>query len=106
MTASAPSLVSGGSVPAGMTKPFMLGGGSPGTYHRGGGLSPDFPAGPGDRDYAVAERVIDDEGMGQLIEHTGVWTPEDRFASAYHYLPADVPPGTAALRVALHSDRD
>ena len=39
--------------------------------------------------------------MGQLIEHAGVWTPEDRFASAYHYLPADVPPGTAALRVSL-----
>jgi hypothetical protein len=43
--------------------------------------------------------------MGQLIEHAGVWTPEDRFASAYHYLPADVPPGTAALRVSLEYDR-
>jgi hypothetical protein len=43
--------------------------------------------------------------MGQLIEHTGVWTPEDRFASAYHYLPVDVPPGTAAVRVSLEYDR-
>jgi hypothetical protein len=49
--------------------------------------------------------VLDDEGMGQLIKHTGVWTPEDRFASAYQYLPADVPPGTAALRVSLEYDR-
>jgi hypothetical protein len=43
--------------------------------------------------------------MGQLIEHTGVWTPEDRFASAYHYLPADVQPGAAAVRVSLEYDR-
>jgi hypothetical protein len=43
--------------------------------------------------------------MGQLIEHSGTWTPEDRFASPYHYLLADVPPGTAALRVSLEYDR-
>ncbi len=29
----------------------------------------------------------------------------DRFASAWHYLPVDVPPGTHALRVALAYDR-
>jgi hypothetical protein len=43
--------------------------------------------------------------MGQLFERTGVWTPEDRFASACQYLPVDVPPGTAALRVSLEYDR-
>ncbi len=43
--------------------------------------------------------------MGQLIEHAGAWTPEDRFASAYQYLPFDVPAETAALRVSLAYDR-
>jgi hypothetical protein len=43
--------------------------------------------------------------MGQVIEHAGVWTPEDRFASPYQYLPVEVPSGTAALRVFLEYDR-
>jgi hypothetical protein len=43
--------------------------------------------------------------MGQLTEHAGTWTLEDRFASAYHYLPVDVPAGAAALRVELEHDR-
>lgn len=39
--------------------------------------------------------------MGELTVHTGTWTPEDRFASPWHYLPVEVAPGTAALRVEL-----
>ena len=33
--------------------------------------------------------------------HHGRWTLADRFASAWHYLPVEVPPGTHALRVEL-----
>ena len=33
--------------------------------------------------------------------HHGRWTLADRFASAWHYLPVEVPPGSHALRVAL-----
>jgi len=33
--------------------------------------------------------------------HKGRWTPADRFASAWHYLPVEVPPGSHALRVEL-----
>jgi hypothetical protein len=43
--------------------------------------------------------------MGQLTEHAGTWTLEDRFASAYQYLPVEVPPGTAALKVRLEYAR-
>src|ERR1700751_3070936 len=43
--------------------------------------------------------------MGELTVHTGTWMPEDRFASPWHYLPVEVAPGTAALRVALEYDR-
>ncbi|HEX3959239.1 MAG TPA: CehA/McbA family metallohydrolase [Trebonia sp.] len=43
--------------------------------------------------------------MAQLTEHAGTWTLEDRFASAYQYLPVDVPPGTATLRVGLEYER-
>ncbi|HWG03087.1 MAG TPA: CehA/McbA family metallohydrolase [Trebonia sp.] len=39
--------------------------------------------------------------MGNLTVHKGTWTLEDRFASPWHYLPVEVPPGTAALRVEL-----
>jgi hypothetical protein len=39
--------------------------------------------------------------MGALTKHTGTWTLEDLFASTWHYLPVEVPPGTAALRVTL-----
>jgi hypothetical protein len=45
------------------------------------------------------------DGMGQLTEHAGMWTLEDRFASVYQYLPVEVPPGTAALRVGLEYQR-
>jgi hypothetical protein len=43
--------------------------------------------------------------MAQLTEHTGTWTVEDRLASVYQYLPVEVPPGTAALRVVLEYER-
>jgi hypothetical protein len=33
--------------------------------------------------------------------HQGRWTLADRFASAWHYLPVEVPPGSHALRVEL-----
>src|SRR5690348_9443762 len=33
--------------------------------------------------------------------HKGRWTPADRFASACHYLPVEVPLGSHALRVDL-----
>jgi hypothetical protein len=33
--------------------------------------------------------------------HRGRWTLADRFASPWHYLPVDVPPGSHALRVEL-----
>ena len=39
--------------------------------------------------------------MGQVTVHAGVWTLEDRLASPLHYLPVEVAPGTAALRVKL-----
>jgi hypothetical protein len=44
--------------------------------------------------------------MGELTMHTGTWTPEDRFSSPWHYLPVEVAPGTAALRVELEYERD
>jgi PHP domain len=37
--------------------------------------------------------------------HTGRWTMEHRFDSAWHYLPAEVRPGTAGLRVELEYDQ-
>jgi hypothetical protein len=37
--------------------------------------------------------------------HRGRWTLADRFASVWHYLPVEVPPGTHALRVELGYDR-
>ncbi len=43
--------------------------------------------------------------MGQLTVHAGVWTLEDMFASPWHYLPVEVAPGTAALRVELDYER-
>ena len=44
-------------------------------------------------------------GMANSTRHTGRWTLEDRFASPWHYLPVDVPAGTAGLRVELDYDR-
>ena len=43
--------------------------------------------------------------MTDSIRHTGRWTLEERFASPWHYLPVEVPPGTGALRVELDYDR-
>jgi hypothetical protein len=43
--------------------------------------------------------------MGSLITHTGTFTLDDRFSSPWHYLPVEVPPGTAALRVTLSYPR-
>ncbi len=37
--------------------------------------------------------------------HRGRWTLEDRFASAWHYLPVEVPPGAFGLRVELNYER-
>jgi PHP domain len=45
------------------------------------------------------------EGMGQVTEHAGTWTMEDRFSSVYQYLPVEVPDGMAALRVTLQYER-
>jgi hypothetical protein len=39
--------------------------------------------------------------MGSLIRHTGRFTLDDRIAAPWHYLPVEVPAGTAALRVTL-----
>src|SRR5207302_2072973 len=43
--------------------------------------------------------------MADATEHAGRWTVEDRFASPWHYLPVEVPAGTAGLRVELEYDR-
>jgi hypothetical protein len=45
--------------------------------------------------------------MTDSTRHAGRWTLEDRFASPWHYLPVEVGPGTAGLRVELeyeHAD--
>jgi PHP domain len=39
--------------------------------------------------------------MGSLITHTGAFSLDDRIAAPWHYLPVEVPGGTAALRVTL-----
>jgi hypothetical protein len=39
--------------------------------------------------------------MANTARHTGRWTLEDRFASPWHYLPVEIGPGTAGLRVEL-----
>jgi hypothetical protein len=43
--------------------------------------------------------------MANTTRHTGRWTLEDRFASPWHYLPLEVPPGTAGVRVELEYER-
>jgi hypothetical protein len=43
--------------------------------------------------------------MTDSIRHAGRWTLEDRFASPWHYLPVEVPSGSAGLRVELDYDR-
>ena len=44
--------------------------------------------------------------MESVIRHAGTWTIEDMMASPWHYLPVEVPAGTAALLVTLSSARD
>jgi hypothetical protein len=43
--------------------------------------------------------------MANATRHHGRWTVNDRIASAWHYLPVDVPAGSSGLRVALEYDR-
>jgi PHP domain len=43
--------------------------------------------------------------MTVIARHTGRWTLEDRFASPWHYLPVEVPPGCRGIRVDLEYDR-
>ena len=45
------------------------------------------------------------EGAGGRTVHTGRWTLEHRFDSPWHYLPAEVGPGTAGLRVELEYEQ-
>ena len=42
--------------------------------------------------------------MAKTFRRDGRWTYEDRFASAWHYLPVEVPPGCCALRIELEYD--
>ena len=44
--------------------------------------------------------------MESVIRHAGTWTIEDMMASPWHYLPVEVPAGTAALLVTLSYARD
>ena len=43
--------------------------------------------------------------MARTTRHAGQWTLEDQFASPWHYLPVEVPPGTWGVRVTLSYDR-
>ena len=43
--------------------------------------------------------------MANWSRYAGRWTLEDRFASPWHYLPVEVGPGTAGLRVELEYER-
>ncbi len=40
-----------------------------------------------------------------VTRHSGRWTLEDRFSSAWHYLMFDVPPGSCAVRAELEYER-
>jgi PHP domain len=44
-------------------------------------------------------------GMADSTRHAGRWTLEDRFASPWHYLPVEIGPGAAGLRVELEYER-
>jgi len=46
-----------------------------------------------------------DNGRMLVTRHSGRWTLEDRFASPWQYLPADVPAGACALRAELEYER-
>ncbi len=43
--------------------------------------------------------------MPPTTRHHGRWTLADRFASAWHYLPVEIPPGSCGLQVELDYDR-
>ena len=43
--------------------------------------------------------------MPRTTRHRGRWTIADRIASAWHYLPVEVPAGSCGLRVELEYDR-
>src|SRR2546430_11318075 len=43
--------------------------------------------------------------MPRTTRHHGRWTMTDRIASAWHYLPVEVPAGSHGLRVELEYDR-
>jgi hypothetical protein len=43
--------------------------------------------------------------MARITRHTGRWTLEDRFASPWHYLPVQVPPGSWGIRVEIEHER-
>jgi hypothetical protein len=43
--------------------------------------------------------------MPDVTRHQGRWTITDRIASAWHYLPVEVPAGSCGLRVELEYDR-
>ena len=40
-----------------------------------------------------------------IVRHQGRWNLADRFASVWHYLPVEVPPGASGLRAELDYDR-
>src|SRR3974390_62232 len=44
-------------------------------------------------------------GVADSTRHAGRWTLEDRFASPWHYLPVEVGPEAAGLRVELEYER-
>src|SRR6516165_589794 len=46
-----------------------------------------------------------DGGPGKRTAHTGRWTLEHRFDSPWHYLPVEVGPGAAGLRVELEYEQ-
>ncbi len=43
--------------------------------------------------------------MNDTTRHHGRWTQDDRCGSPWHYLPVEVPHGSAGLRVELDYDR-
>ncbi|HYZ55249.1 MAG TPA: CehA/McbA family metallohydrolase [Streptosporangiaceae bacterium] len=49
--------------------------------------------------------IWSDGYMVYITRHTGRWTVEDQFASPWHYLPVEVPPGSYALRAELDYER-
>src|SRR5260370_16380130 len=50
---------------------------------------------------SIAVPGIWSDGGMPVTTHHGRWTLADRIASAWHYLPVEVPPGAHALRVEL-----